>query len=82
MERRLKVTRAHGPADANIIHTVPDDRSVFLPDAESDIRQVEVGDVGVPLADPVQVLWDLDALGGDDRAEAAEKLRQWILSSP
>jgi hypothetical protein len=33
----------------------------------------------IPLADPVQMIWDLLDLGGTDRAEAAGKLRQWLL---
>jgi hypothetical protein len=29
---------------------------------------------GIPLANPVQQIWDLVDLGGEDRAEAADKL--------
>jgi hypothetical protein len=28
----------------------------------------------------VHLIWELGALGGDDRLEAAEKLRQWLFS--
>lgn len=71
------VVRAHSRGDANILHRVPDDYSVFL----SERRQREMPDVRVPIADPVQVLWDLEDLGGDDRLEAAEKLRRWLLTN-
>jgi hypothetical protein len=33
----------------------------------------------VPLADPVQQWWDLHDLGGEDRAEAADRLRRAII---
>ncbi len=71
------VVKAHSRGDANILHRVPDDYSVFL----SERRQHEMPDVTVPIADPVQVLWDLEDLGGDDRLEAAEKLRRWLLTN-
>ncbi|MCA1696936.1 MAG: hypothetical protein LC749_20670 [Actinobacteria bacterium] len=77
LERGLGATPAHGRGDANVIHRVPDDRSVFAPEMDIDVQGV-----GLPLVDPVQVLWELQALGGDDRMEQAEKLRQWLLSSP
>jgi hypothetical protein len=34
---------------------------------------------GIPLVDPVQQWWDLIDLGGDDRLEAAGRLRRAIL---
>ncbi len=34
---------------------------------------------GVPLADPVQQIWDLHDLGGVDRIEAADRLRATML---
>jgi hypothetical protein len=34
---------------------------------------------GIPLVDPVQQWWDLLDLGGDDRREAAQRLRRAIL---
>jgi hypothetical protein len=71
------VVKAHSRGDANILHRVPDDFSVFL----SARRRREMPDVNVPIADPVQVLWDLEDLGGDDRLQAAEKLRRWLLTS-
>jgi hypothetical protein len=33
----------------------------------------------VPLADPVQQWWDLHDLGGEDRREAADRLRRAII---
>ena len=41
--------------------------------------QAEFKGARIPLADPVQMIWDLHDLGGGDRAEAAGKLRQWLL---
>lgn len=35
---------------------------------------------GVPLADPVQQWWDLRNLGGEDRKEAADRLRRAIVT--
>jgi hypothetical protein len=35
---------------------------------------------GIPLADPVQQWWDLRDLGGEDRAEGAERLRRAIIT--
>jgi hypothetical protein len=34
----------------------------------------------VPLADPVQQWWDLRELGGEDREEAADRLRRAIIN--
>jgi len=36
----------------------------------------------VPLADPLQQIWDLQDLGGADRIEAAGRLREWLLNAP
>ncbi len=41
---------------------------------------VTVEGAEVTVADPVHLIWELSALGGDDRLEAAEKLRTWLLS--
>jgi hypothetical protein len=35
---------------------------------------------GIPLADPVQQWWDLRDLGGEDRTEAADRLRRAIIT--
>jgi hypothetical protein len=56
----------------------PQDRSVFPVPALA--AQVHGRDV--PLADPLQQIWDLQDLGGADRIEAAGRLRQWLLEHP
>jgi len=51
---------------------MPADQSVFpAPEPAADFKGARI-----PLADPVQLIWDLHDLGGADRAEAAAKLRQ------
>lgn len=57
LERTLDATVAHGRGDANIIHRVPDDRSVFAL-----TRDIDVRGASVPVADPVQLLWELEWL--------------------
>jgi hypothetical protein len=73
----LPVTRSKGRADANIIVRQPADNSVFpiVP------LEATLADREIPLADPLQMLWDLRDLGGEDRREAADHLREWILRS-
>jgi hypothetical protein len=71
----LKGIDAVGMNDANVIVRMPADQSVF-PAAEI---AGEFRGARIPLADPVQMIWDLNELGGADRAEAAGKLRQWLL---
>jgi len=71
----LESVDAAGRDDANVIVRMPADQSVFP-------RQQLEGEfkgARIPLADPVQMIWDLHDLGGADRAEAAGKLRQWLL---
>ena len=74
----LGLTQAQGSHDANVIMRTPDDRSVFPKPAL--VAQVQGSDV--PLADPLQQIWDLQELGGADRIEAAGRLRQWLLERP
>lgn len=74
----LGLTAAHGRHDANVIMRAPDDRSVFPSPALT--AQVQGNDV--PLADPLQQIWDLEDLGGGDRIEAAGRLREWLLTRP
>lgn len=74
----LGLTGAQGPHDANVIVRMPSDRSVFPVPAL--VAQVQGNDV--PLADPLQQIWDLQDLGGADRLEAAGRLRQWLLARP
>ena len=71
----LGLTQAQGRHDANVIMRTPQDRSVFP--APALVAQIRGSDV--PLADPVQQIWDLQDLGGADRIEAAGRLRQWLL---
>jgi hypothetical protein len=74
----LGLIDAQGRHDANVIIRMPDDQSVFpVPTLAA---QVQGGDV--PLADPLQQIWDLQDLGGADRIEAAGRLRQWLLARP
>jgi hypothetical protein len=74
----LSLTQAQGRHDANVIMRTPQDRSVFPVPAL--VAQVNGRDV--PLADPLQQVWDLQDLGGADRIEAAGRLRQWLLERP
>ena len=74
----LGLTDAQGRHDANVIMRTPDDRSVFPSPAL--MAQVQGSDV--PLADPLQQIWDLEDLGGADRIEAAGRLREWLLTRP
>jgi DNA-binding transcriptional ArsR family regulator len=74
----LGLVEAQGKHDANVIVRIPEDRSVFpsrpLP---AHVRGREIS-----LADPAQQIWDLEDLGGADRAEAAGRLREWLLTRP
>jgi hypothetical protein len=72
----LKLVSAQGSHDANVIVRMPGDRSVFPFPAL--VAHIQGNDV--PLADPLQQIWDLQSLGGADRLEAAGRLRQWLLS--
>lgn len=73
----LNLAQAKSRDDANVILRVPDDISVF-PERHQ-IEQVIDG-FGITLADVSQMIWDLKDLGGSDREEAADNLRQWLLS--
>lgn len=65
---------AEGRADASVIlRRTDDDR--LLSSAPPWANEAE----GVPLADPCQQWWDLLDLGGEDRVEAADRLRSAIL---
>lgn len=72
----LDSVEATGKADANVIIRMPADQSVFP--AEPLVGEFK--GTRIPLADPVQMIWDLQDLGGADRDEAAGKLRQWLLN--
>jgi hypothetical protein len=74
----LGLTDAQGRHDANVIIRSPEDRSVFpMPALVGQVQGDEV-----PLADPLQQIWDLQDLGGADRIEAAGRLREWLLERP
>lgn len=71
----ISMVAARSRDDANIILRFPDDTSVF----RYPPQDATVSGVSVPLADETQMLWDLHDLGGEDRLEAADRLRQWLL---
>jgi hypothetical protein len=74
----LGVVPAQGRHDANVILRAPRDRSVFpTPDVVGTVNDAEVY-----MADPTQMIWDLQDLGGADRLEAAGELREWLLRRP
>jgi hypothetical protein len=74
----LGVVPAQGQHDANVIVRAPHDRSVFpTPDFVGTVNDAEVY-----MADPTQMIWDLQDLGGADRLEAAGELREWLLTRP
>lgn len=68
------LVRAEGRADASTILRRTSDLTLFAP-APSWPNAVD----GIPLVDPVQQWRDLIDLGGDDRLEAADRLRKAIL---
>jgi hypothetical protein len=74
----LGLVSSQGPHDANVIVRMPADQSVFP--SPPLVAQVRGRDV--LLADPLQQIWDLEALGGSDRVEAAGRLREWLLTYP
>ncbi len=65
---------AEGESDATVVVRTVADRRLFGP---SDLWPSTID--GIPLVDPVQQWWDLHDLGGSDRIEAADHLRQAIL---
>jgi hypothetical protein len=66
--------RAEGRVDATALVRHTSD-TTLLAAFEPWSRRIE----GIPLADPVQQIWDLHALGGADRVEAADRLRSAVL---
>jgi hypothetical protein len=65
---------AEGRADASLIMRWTDDDGLLSP---ADPWRSEVD--GIPITDPCQQWWDLLDLGGEDRAEAADRVRTAIL---
>lgn len=72
--RLVGFVRAEGRVDATLLVRRTSD-STLLATFEPWQRSVD----GVPLVDPVQQIWDLHDLGGEDRVEAADRLRQAVL---
>lgn len=66
--------RAEGRVDATLLVRHTSDPTL-LAALEPWPRSVD----GIPLVDPVQQVWDLRDLGGEDRTEAADRLRQAVL---
>lgn len=66
---------AEGRADASIVLRTTSDRTLLIACAPWPAT-ID----GVPLADPVQQWWDLRDLGGEDREEAADRLRRAIVT--
>lgn len=60
---------------ANVVLRFPYDTSVF----RHPPLDAKISDDYLPLADETQMIWDLLQLGGDDRLEAADRLRQAVL---
>lgn len=69
------LVRAEGRSDATIVLRPTNDQTLLTAN-ESFPRTV----TGIPLADPTQQIWDLHHLGGEDRREAADRLRKAMLT--
>jgi hypothetical protein len=71
---KARLVRAEGRADATVLVRTTDDASLLrsFPPWPATVE-------GIPLADPVQQWRDLLDLGGDDRRDAAARLRRAIL---
>lgn len=65
---------AEGRGDASVTVRWTSDATLLSP-APTWPREVD----GIPITDPVQQWWDLLDLGGEDREEAADRLRRAIL---
>lgn len=72
---RAGLVPAEGRADASLVLRRTDDQGLLSP-ADPWRNKVD----GLPIVDPCQQWWDLLDLGGEDRAEAADRLRQAILT--
>jgi hypothetical protein len=74
----LGAVTAESRESANVIVRTPHDLSVFpVHRSVADHMGVEI-----PLADPIQMVWDLLDLGGGEREEAAGAMRDWIIGQP
>lgn len=72
----LGLVEAQESHDANALVCMPADRSVFPAHALT----ARAHGTQIWLADPAQMIWDLQRLGGSDRSEAAGELRTWLLA--
>jgi len=70
----LGLVEAEGRGDANVLLRLPDDMSLF-----TTVRTHTIDSMPLPLVDVPQMLWDLLDLGGEDRREAAGRLREWFI---
>lgn len=68
-----RMVPAEGRADASILWRATDDRTLLTVAA----RPAAID--GIPITDAVQQWWDLRDLGGEDRLEAADRLRRAII---
>lgn len=64
-------------ADANVTVIRPIDTSIFPVEPLQPFATAGA----IAIADPTQVAWDLQRLGGEDRDEQLEELKAWILRS-
>ena len=64
---------AEGRADASVLWRRTNDRTLLTS------RKRPATIEGIPITDPVQQWWDLRDLGGEDRLEAAGRLRRAII---
>ncbi len=71
------LTPAPDRASANLLIRFPDDGSVF----RHHMLAGDLDGIEVPLAAESQMIWDLHDLGGEDRAEAARHLGEWLTKS-
>jgi hypothetical protein len=77
LPHRRGLVGAAAPPSANITLIVPEDMSVFPP-MDQELRGTSLQGKAVALSEPVQMLWDLQRLGGSDRQEQAESLTRWM----
>jgi hypothetical protein len=69
--RKAGLVPATARGDASLILRAVRDQSLLEPWGSAAAT--------IPLAHPLQQIWDLRDLGGEDRAEAAERLESWFL---
>jgi hypothetical protein len=70
----LGLVDAKGRGDANVLLRMPADASLF-----STLTSRSSRSTTIPLVDLPQMIWDALDLGGEDRQEAAGRLREWFL---